>query len=150
MNLKHNLTKTKTYSVWKNMRYRCNKPNHKFYKFYGGKGVSVCKRWDIFLNFLEDMGEKPEGLSLDRINNDGNYEPSNCKWSTQQEQNENSSRVVRFTYGGKTMNMKEWAKELKLNYQTLAGRIKTYGISFEEAISRPKREHLLGNSHAKK
>jgi hypothetical protein len=77
-----------TYVAWHNMRRRCSDPKNKDYRHYGGRGISVCPRWrDSFAAFLEDMGEKPApDLSLDRINNDGNYEPSNCRWATQSEQ----------------------------------------------------------------
>jgi hypothetical protein len=77
------------YSVWLNMRNRCNNPNEVAYKNYGGRGIKVCDRWSDFANFLADMGERPEGHSIERINNDGNYEPSNCKWATRSEQSMN-------------------------------------------------------------
>lgn len=68
------------YNTWEAMRARCNNINHKSYKDYGGRGIKVCSRWDDFLLFIADMGERPDGLEIDRINNDGNYEPSNCRW----------------------------------------------------------------------
>lgn len=79
-----------TYMVWKAMRQRCNNPAHKDYLHYGGRGIKVCVRWESFESFLADMGEKPEGLELERRNNDGNYEPSNCRWATRLEQITNS------------------------------------------------------------
>jgi hypothetical protein len=81
---------TPTYQSWQQLKSRCLNPNHNRYEDYGGRGIAVCERWlNSFENFLEDMGEKPEGLSIDRIDNDGNYEPSNCKWSTPKEQANN-------------------------------------------------------------
>jgi hypothetical protein len=71
------------------MKYRCNNSNCPDYKYYGARGINVCKRWDVFKNFLDDMGEKPKGLTINRINGDGNYEPSNCIWSTWKEQSKN-------------------------------------------------------------
>jgi hypothetical protein len=77
------------YISWTNMISRCNNPKNKRFTDYGGRGITVCKRWLKFENFLEDMGEKPKGLTLDRIRNEGNYEPGNCKWSTYKEQRAN-------------------------------------------------------------
>jgi hypothetical protein len=75
-----------TYHSWASMIQRCTNPNRSFYHRYGGRGITVCKRWMTFINFLADMGERPDGTSLDRINNDGNYTPRNCRWATLAEQ----------------------------------------------------------------
>lgn len=77
---------TSTYHIWSNMLARCSNPRVPHYRYYGGRGISVCARWATFENFLADMGERPPGLSLDRLNNDGNYEPGNCAWRTATEQ----------------------------------------------------------------
>lgn len=82
-------TKTPTYLSWDNMIQRCTNPNRDCYADYGGRGISVCDEWRSFSNFLADMGERPEGTSIDRINNDGDYEPSNCRWATRSQQNNN-------------------------------------------------------------
>lgn len=79
---KHNMVGTITYNTWRNMTKRCRDPKFRDYHCYGGRGITVCDRWLVFENFLEDMGERPAGLQLDRINNDGNYEPGNCRWTT--------------------------------------------------------------------
>ena len=78
-----------TYNSWYNMKTRCQNPNYPDYEYYGGRGIKVCERWQDFENFLADMGEKPEGLTLDRIDNDGDYEPDNCRWATMKEQIQN-------------------------------------------------------------
>ena len=82
-----------TYSVWIGMRKRCQNKATNGYLRYGGRGISVCERWHKFENFLADMGERPPGRTLDRINNDGNYEPGNCRWATLEEQNLNRPRL---------------------------------------------------------
>jgi hypothetical protein len=83
---------TRIYQVWVAMRQRCENPNHKNYDLYGGRGICVCWDWGRFENFLADMGEKPNGLTLDRINPDGNYEPGNCRWATWHQQRINRSK----------------------------------------------------------
>jgi hypothetical protein len=95
---KHGQYDTPTYHSWSSMLNRCKCKKHKQYKDYGGRGISVCSRWrGSFEAFLSDMGERPGGKTLDRIDSDGNYEPTNCKWSTRQEQNRNKRTSRRIT-----------------------------------------------------
>ena len=88
----HGMSNSSTYKIWNGMHNRCYKPNTISYKYYGARGITICERWMVFENFLVDMGERPVGLSIDRIDNNGNYEPSNCRWATSKDQSLNTRR----------------------------------------------------------
>lgn len=98
-NKTHGMTGTRTHEIWRGMIKRCTQKNRKDYKYYGGRGISVCARWLTFDAFFADMGEAPAGMSIERKNNDGNYEPSNCCWATQSQQVKNK-RMLRDTASG--------------------------------------------------
>lgn len=132
---KNNGKITKEYQAWKAMKSRCYSPSNS-QKNYQSKGVTVCERWqNSFDNFLSDMGKCPEGFSLDRIDNNKNYEPSNCRWANNNDQAKNRGTFNKvFTYAGKSMVLKDWAKELNIKYSTLHRRIYKSKLSFERAI----------------
>lgn len=102
--LRHGYNRTTTYVCWSNMLARCGNANRPDFKNYGGRGITVCERWLDFANFLADMGEKPSGLTIDRINNDGNYEPGNCRWATPSEQRRNQRPVRAAAEIGRAMS----------------------------------------------
>ena len=118
------------------MKTRCDNPDYITYHHYGGRGITYCQKWDRFEHFFADMGECPRGFSLERIDVDGNYEPSNCEWIPLSEQHHNKQNTVRITYLGRTQSMSLWAKEFGLNYNTLRYRIKR-GWPIEKALTTP-------------
>jgi hypothetical protein len=129
------------YNIWQAMRDRCKNPNNKHYKNYGGRGIEVCQRWDDFKKFTEDMGKRPKGYSIDRIDNNKNYCPENCKWASIAEQNRNKRDNIILTFNGKTMCAKDWATELGLSSgQVITWRLNK-GWTLEEALTK-------GNSNA--
>ena len=112
----HDHARTRTYTSWNSMKNRCTNPNHISYANYGGRGISICDRWvNSFENFLYDMGERPTGKTLDRINTNGIYEPLNCKWSTLKEQQRNRRYVRKMEYNGEIKTLPEWCDILNLN-----------------------------------
>lgn len=121
------------------MLSRCLNPNAPHYADYGGRGITVCERWREFSNFYADMGAKPPGLTLERIDNDKGYSPENCRWATREEQarNRRSNRLI--TYEGVTATLAETARRVGMGVTTLRGRLDA-GWSVEEAITKPSRK----------
>lgn len=133
---KHGKTLTPIYKVWMNMRARCKYPTSNGYKNYGGRGIKVCDRWQEFQNFLEDMCDKTsEGLTLDRIDNDGDYEPSNCRWATIEEQAINKRSTIFVELNGQQVKLQELSEQTGIDYHKLHNRIFRYGMAVERAIS---------------
>ena len=122
---KHKLSNSRLYRIWANMKTRCENPNRKDYKRYGQRGVIVCEEWHDFPTFYEwaiSNGYK-DGLTLDRIDSNGNYEPSNCRWATAKEQCNNRTNNHTITYNGETKTIAQWAEERNINHDTLYSRI---------------------------
>ena len=123
----HGMSKTKVYTIWNAMKERCNNKNFIKYDCYGGRGIKVCKRWMKFENFYKDMGHPPARKSLERIDNNRGYNPSNCKWATQLEQMQNT-RVNKFhTEFGITLCHSEWGRLLDINPSVFRYRLKRFG-----------------------
>lgn len=194
----HGYRGTPTYASWINMRRRCYDSSRKDYPRYGGRGIQVCTEWqNSFLAFLCDMGERPHGMTIDRINSNGDYHKENCRWITPKGQSRNTCinrdltykgktkclaewadqygllqvtltkrlnegwpiekalktplnatrkgvahNRKKITYRGKTKDIKSWARHFGINYATLHKRISTYGMSFEEAVTKPVRKNV--------
>lgn len=122
----HGHSSTREHVVWLGMIARCTNKRHSHYAIYGGKGVVVCKRWmDSFTDFIADMGWPPSNKhSIDRIDNEGNYEPGNCRWATAKQQQRNKTKTVKITKDGVTKSVMEWSEITGIKYGTIMGRIK--------------------------
>ena len=121
---------TKTWQAWKDMKSRCLNPNHPSFKYYGGRGICVCKTWlNDFRNFLIDMGEAQPGLWLDRKNNNGPYCKDNCRWVTFKEQATNTRRAILVTLDGKTHSINGWSKILGISNSTISQAVRRSGKS---------------------
>ena len=131
-------SRTKIHGIWATMLARCKNPNVPAYKDYGGRGIKVCERWHKFENFLADMGEPPEGRTIDRYpNNDGNYEPGNCRWATAEEQGYNKRDTVRVTANGENKTLLEWAQSSGMKLNTIRHRIYKLKWPPERAVTEP-------------
>jgi hypothetical protein len=134
---------TRTYKIWSKMIERCNNPNHVHYKNYGGRGISVCKEWRDFRNFLQHMGVVPDGLEIDRIDNDKGYFPGNCHWVTRLENARNKRSTRKFCHLGKEMTLREIADFYGVRYGLLNLSL-FRGQSFEEVIQKAQK---IGVNH---
>ena len=138
--VKHGQYGTPTYQSWRSMMKRCYQPRNISYPNCGGRGITVCEQWHDFTNFLADMGTRPAGKTIDRINNSGNYEPGNCRWATPKEQSQNSRQPHLITYAGLTLNQTEWAARIGISTSGLSARLNT-GWSIERALNTPPRRY---------
>lgn len=129
---------TRTYKSWCAMIQRCHNKNRDVYPLYGGRGIQVCDRWRDYSNFLADMGERPEGATLDRIDNNGDYTPQNCRWADHKTQTRNSRASTPITYQGKTQTLTEWAQEIGISPKTLSSRLNYCGMSVSDAMTRKR------------
>jgi hypothetical protein len=138
------MSNTPTFNSWMSMIKRCMSPNANGFRYWGGRGITVCERWqgpEGFENFLLDMGKRPSlEHTLDRIDNNGNYEPGNVRWATRLEQTRNRANNRTLTFGGETKCISEWAESLHMADDTLRSRI-AHGWSVERALTTPAGVH---------
>lgn len=134
---RHGMRGTPEHNTWLRMNERCKNPRHVHYARYGGRGISVCERWKSFATFLADMGPRPSGTELDRIDNDGNYEPGNCRWATRKVNGQNRSNTTRLTVDGETATLAEWSARTGLDYTLLKSRVQD-GWSDRRVVLTPK------------
>lgn len=132
----HGKTKTREYNSWRAMRNRCLSPRHSHYANYGGRGITICASWQHFDNFLADMGPRPNGASLDRIDNNAEYSKKNCRWATKAEQAANRSCHRMIEYNGESKYLNAWAREYGLSRVLLRDRLKM-GWGMDKALKTP-------------
>lgn len=139
---RHGMSGTPIHDLWMAMLDRCYSKTHCNYKKYGARGISVCERWHTFEMFYEDMGDRPDGkMTLERINNDGNYEPGNVIWATYKTQANNHRRNRLITFDGKTLNAMQWSELTGINYDALLSRIHR-GWPVNIALTTPIQESM--------
>lgn len=126
-----------TYKTWAGMKQRCLNPKSQSYEYYGGRGIKICDKWLEYENFLSDMGERPiDKHVIDRINNNGNYEPGNCRWATNEISLNNTSRNSNITFKNKTLTLTQWSRKIKIPVSTIQNRLKR-GWSIEKTLTEP-------------
>jgi hypothetical protein len=137
--------RSSTYRTWEGMIRRCDNPNASNYEDYGERGIRVCDRWHDFMNFLEDMGERPDGKTLDRYPDcSGDYSPENCRWASWEEQQNNRSNTRWIEFNGERLSLTMWARRTGLSRDTIRGRLDRLGWSVEKALTTPVRSRKGG------
>ena len=141
---KHGMHLSKEYSAWRHMKARCQNPRDKWYFAYGARGIRVCDQWSkSFAQFYEDMGPRPfESATLDRVDNDGDYEPDNCRWCTPEEQSNNNRKTRKITHNGVTHGVRQWSRIVGIHHNTLFKRLNN-GWSIEDALYTPPKQPPL-------
>jgi len=129
------------YKVWNSMNQRCSNQKFKYYSDYGGRGIKVCESWLKFENFLADMGERPDGMTIDRVDNNKGYSPENCKWSTRIENANNKRNNRMITIGDETDTISNWCRRRGIKKSTVKSRVYNLGWSYEKAVTEPVRKH---------
>lgn len=135
INLRHGMTKTPIYAIWRSMMDRCYLPTSRAYNRYGGRGINVCEDWQTFEGFYAAMGNRPEGMSLERKDVNGDYSPENVVWADAKTQANNKRNNVVLEHNGKKQTMQQWCDELGLKIGTVWARLNVYGYSVEKALT---------------
>ena len=137
----HGMSKTPMYKLWLNIKDRCLNPKNPYFHNYGGRGIKICKAWaESFMEFQEAMGPRPTPAhTLDRMNNDGDYEPGNMAWATKKQQANNTRKNVNLTFNSRTQTLAQWAAEIGVVPSTLHYRINQGGMTVEAALTTPYR-----------
>jgi hypothetical protein len=143
---RHGMSRSRTYAIWCDMRMRCFTPSHPKYFRWGGRGITVCNRWATFENFLADMGERPPGHSIERIDNDGPYSPENCRWATYVEQARNTRRTIFLTHAGETLPLTEWSERSGIPHGVIRQRHHKGWVD-SRAVTEPIRRHRAYRRH---
>lgn len=143
MNAIHNKSNTRLYNIWRNMKSRCKNTNNPYYENYGGRGIKVCDEWNNFKVFYEwaMQNNYNDSLTIDRIDNNADYEPKNCRWVTLQEQEYNKRGNIYFYIDGKEKCLAEICKDYNVKYTTIYRRIKINNMSIEDALNAVKYKH---------
>ena len=129
------------YNAWRAIRQRCNNPKDKGYYLYGARGIKVCKEWECFETFYRDMGERPDGMSIDRINNNEGYSPSNCRWATPTQQCENTRVTRLLALDGQIKTLRAWGRHFGIATQTITHRIDVKGWAIRKALTTPTKKY---------
>ena len=136
-NYKDGRTRDNRYRLWQNMRSRCYNPNFPAYKYYGGRGITICDRWLDFAAFCADMGPRPEGLTIERMDNSQGYTPDNCCWASATTQSRNRRYNVNATIGGIIKTRSEWCRDYGISESTVRNRVLRSDWPLERAITTP-------------
>lgn len=145
----HGMSYTRVYRVWQGIVKRCTNPSDVNYPLYGGRGINVCSSWLKFVNFYRDMGDPPEGKSIERDDNGGDYCPENCRWATLKEQNRNKRNNHRVVVNGLTLTIAEWALRSGLTHPLITSRLKR-GWPPELAVTKQRMKHRYDKTEAMK
>ena len=138
---RHKGSNSRLYGIWTNMKSRCNNKNFPKYRVYGGRGITICPEWNNSFTSFRDWAVAngySDNLTIDRINPNGNYTPTNCRWIGIKQQENNRTNNHLLTYKGVTKTMKQWAETIGISYNCLQMRINTYGYTVEEALEAKK------------